>query len=486
MPKSFMPSGGWTEWRQRFALWFTWLLARAWPPERSIARRLLVSSTLLSSTILLVSGLMLSAIYRNAAEASFDARLGVYLRALVADIATGDEHRIEPGQLGLPQFELVLSGWYWQITRLGTETPDIKASRSLFAARLPRLADLGVVAGLGGARKGYARGPDEENLRILERVIDVGDNGIFLVQVAATTVELDSELRRFEVDLAITFTLLALALAGSSLLQVRYGLKPLRQLEEAVAAIRRGEAEKIGGDFPRDIAPLADELDLLIAANRDVVERARNDVGNLAHALKTPLSVIINEAATDKSPLAEKVEEQAAVMRDQVSHYLDRARAAVRARRIGSATKVRPAIEALVRTFEKICAGRAIGFSAVVPEGLKFQGERQDFDEMIGNLLDNAGKWAQSSVSIMAALEPGRGAGERKYFSLIVDDDGPGLAPELRQAALARGRRLDETKPGSGLGLSIVVDLANLYGGVLMLDLSPAGGLRAKLRLPAA
>lgn len=459
-------------------------LGRASGP--SIARRLFVSSALLSSTILLVAGLVLSTVYRHAAEASFDERLGVYLRALVADIATpGEERRTEPGQLGLPQFELVLSGWYWQVTRLGTDTPEIKASRSLFAARLPHLADLGVEVGLGGARRGYAKGPDERTLRILERVIDVGDNGVYLVQVAAATVELEAEIAAFELNLALTFTVLALALVGSSVLQVRYGLEPLRQLRESVAAIRRGEAEKVGGGFPLDIAPLAEELDLLVDANRDVVERARNDVGNLAHALKTPLSVIINEAATDPGPLAEKVEEQAAIMRDQVTHYLDRARAAVRARTIGSATEVRPAVEALVRTFEKIYASRAIEFSATAPEGLKFQGERQDFDEMIGNLVDNAGKWAHRRVSIEITPEAAE-PGERRTLFVTVDDDGPGLAPELRQSALTRGQRLDETKPGSGLGLSIAADLAALHGGALGLDTSPWGGLRAHLRLPAA
>jgi len=473
-----------------------WLLRggldRGWPRRgdpspRSIASRLLVSSTVLSLSILLIAGLVLSTIYRRTAEARFDERLGAYLRVLVADIATpGEDSRTDPGQLGLPQFELPLSGWYWQITRLGETAPEIKSSRSLYTARLPRLADQGVEAGLGGARAGTAKGPDERVLRILERVIDVGDQGLYLVQVAATTADLDAELARFEIGLAVTFALLALALAGSSVLQVLYGLKPLRHLREAIAAVRRGEAERIGGAFPQEIAPLAEELDLLVAANRTVVERARTQVGNLAHALKTPLSVIINEAAQHDGPLAEKVEEQAAIMRDQVARTLDRARAAVSAQGIGAASEVEPVVAGLLRTFEKIYSDRAVAFTASVRGAARFQGERQDLEEMIGNLVDNAGKWAQSRVEVRVEPDPARGLDARAYFRVTIDDDGPGLEPELREKALLRGKRLDETKPGSGLGLAIVADLAALYRGALTLGASPAGGLRAELVLPAA
>ncbi len=431
--------------------------------------------------------LVLSTIYRRTAEANFDERLGVYLHALVADIATpGEDSRTGPDQLGEPQFELALSGWYWQITRLDVPKPEIRSSRSLFAAKLPRLSDSGVAAGPGGARKGYAKGPDDRVLRMRERLIDTGDQGIYLVQVAATTEEIEAQTSRFEIDLVITFAVLALALVVSAAAQLRYGLKPLWQLQEGVAAIRRGEAEKIEGDFPQDLAPLASELNQLIDANRDVVERARTQVGNLAHALKTPLSVIVNEAAVDPGPLAAKVAEQAAVMRDQVSYYLNRARAAVRARTLGGAAEVVPAVEALVRTFEKIYAERAIGFSVSVTGTVRFQGERQDFEEMVGNLVDNAGKWARHAVAISVAQEARRNFSERRFFRVTIDDDGPGLAAGLRQAALSRGKRLDETKPGSGLGLAIVADLASLYGGDLSLEDSPKGGLRADLRLPSA
>jgi signal transduction histidine kinase len=453
--------------------------------EQSIAVRLFVMSALWSSVILLVAGLLLTAYYRRTSEQAFDDRLGAFQRALIADIVTSGSDRIETGGLGDPRFEVALSGWYWQVTRLDAEKPEVQASRSLFAASLPRLADEGIPAEEGGLRRASIKGPDERPLRLVERVLDTEGNGIYLVQVAASITDLEAQIRRFEIALAVTFALLALALVGTTAFQVRFGLRPLRQLEAGIAEIRRGETDRVEGSFPRDIAPVAAELNLLIAANREIVQRARTQVGNLAHALKTPLSVIVNEAAANKSTFAEKVGEQVGIMRDQVSYYLDRARAATRAGAVGTTTEVEPVIAALQRTFEKIYRERALTITADAPAGLRFLGERQDFEEMVGNLFDNAGKWADSAIDVRVGNQDGDVPGH-KLLHIIVDDDGPGLAPEEREEATRRGRRLDETKPGSGLGLSIVSDLAAAYGGSLRLETSPLGGLRAELRLPAA
>ncbi len=454
---------------------------------RSLAQRLFVSAALWSLGILLVAGLVLSALYRRTAEQSFDERLGVYLRAIVADVASpGEDTRTEPGQLGDPQFELSLSGWYWQITPLDQGRQAIKASRSLFASRLPRLEDQGVPAQLGGYRRGYGAGPDGRTLRVVERVIDADEEGHFLVQVAATTEQLEVEIWRFELALAATFVLLALALVGSILLQVRWGLRPLRHLQTEVGAIRRGEGDRIAGSFPPDLAPLASELNLLIASNREIVERARTQVGNLAHALKTPLSVIANEAHGERSALAEKVSEQAQVMREQVDYYLGKARAAARSNVIGATTEISPVLEALVRTFQKIYRDRALDFVLQIEAAPRFRGEKQDLEEMLGNLLDNAGKWAGSQIAVTLSCAPDASGAGPDFLDLTIDDDGPGLPESLREQAVKRGRRLDETKPGSGLGLSIVADLAAVYGGRFALETSPEGGLRAHLRLPAA
>lgn len=452
---------------------------------QSIATRLFLSAAFWSSTILIVAGIGLSAVHARSTEAAFDDQLGVYLKALVANVASnGEEGLTGPGQFIGPQFELARSGWYWQVTRLNAQPADIKSSRSLFAAQLPSLDSTTPPSKPGAVRSGYITGPDDRSLRMVERIIDAGDEGRYLIQVAGNSEEIEAEIEDFEYALTATFVLLLAAILGSMALAVRFGLRPLRQLQEGVASIRRGEAEHISGDFPQDISPLAGEVNLLLDANREIVDRARTQVGNLAHALKTPLSVIVNEADADSPTLAEKVKEQAEVMRRQVAFYLDRARAAARAGSIGSATEVKPVIEGLVRAFDKVYAERALTFAINAPDGLRFRGEAQDLNDLIGNLLDNAGKWARARVDISAARDPHPDAAGRAYFLTRIDDDGPGLDPQARSAALRRGRKLDESRPGSGLGLSIIVDLAQIYGGSLLLEDSPLGGLRATLRLP--
>jgi signal transduction histidine kinase len=212
-------------------------------------------------------------------------------------------------------------------------------------------------------------------------------------------------------------------------------------------------------------------------------------VGNLAHALKTPLSVIVNEAtARGDDPLAAKVREQAAVMRDQVQHHLERARIAARATVVGTVTEVAPVVTALARSREKIHRDRGIAIDIETPPATRFRGEKQDLEEMVGNLVDNACKWAQSRVAIEVLAARGDAVPAEHKLRVVVDDDGPGLTASQRERvqAAGRGHRLDETKPGSGLGLSIVTDLAALYGGALTLGTAPIGGLRAELVLPAA
>jgi signal transduction histidine kinase len=450
---------------------------------RSIASRLFLSAAFWSTLILMVAGLGLSALNARWTEANFDDQLGVYLKALVANVAIpSDEAKAGASTAVAPQFELAFSGWYWQITRVDVNPPEIRASKSLFATQLPHLVAVG--EDHGAILSGYAIGPGGHELRMIEREIDAGDEGRYLVQVAANADVLEAQEQGFEWALAATFLTLALALIGSTGLAVRFGLRPLRVLQEGVASIRRGESEHIAGEFPQDVAPLAAEVNQLLDTNREIVERARTQVGNLAHALKTPLSVLMNEADAMSPSLSEKVREQAEIMRRQVTFYLDRARAAARARTFGAATEVRPVVEGLVRTHEKLYEDRGLSFDVALQPGLKFRGEAQDLTDLIGNLLDNAGKWAREKISIRAerAASAARDAGP--FLVAEIDDDGPGLDRSARAEALERGKRLDESRPGSGLGLSIVVDLASIYGGSLQLDESPLGGLRAILRLP--
>jgi signal transduction histidine kinase len=450
---------------------------------QSIAARLFISACFWSVLILLLAGLILSTIYRTTAERAFDERLQVYLTDIVSDLAApGDIERKDIGTLGDPRFELPLSGWYWQVGRVGGSPRELRTSKSLFGGQLAGLDSLGVKAGIGELRKGYLTGPDERLLRVIERVIDLGEDGRFLVAVGAPAEEIETVIRQFIASLSVTFTLLGLALVVSTLLQVKFGLEPLMRLRNAIAGVRRGDAVHIAGEYPRDVAPLADELNLLLDANREILERARTHVGNLAHALKTPLSVIINEAEGADGPLAEKMREQAGVMRDQINYYLDRARAAALAGTLGAVTEAGPVIDGLIRALGRIYSSRGLAISSSVPDGARFRGERQDFEDMVGNLADNACKWAKSSVTVTVETAV---ATLPSVIRIIVDDDGPGMPPEARAEAVERGRRLDESKPGSGLGLSIVADLAELYGGQLDFADSPGGGLRAILRLPS-
>jgi len=449
---------------------------------RSIASRLFLSAAFWSTLILALAGLGLSALNARWTEANFDDQLGVYLKALVATALPNEEGRGAAAVGVAPQFELAFSGWYWQITRLDANPPEIWASKSLFATQLPRL--VAVNQDHGKVLSGYVIGPGGHQLRTVEREIDAGEEGRYLVQVAANADVIQAQEGSFKWALAATFLTLALALIGSTALAVRYGLRPLRALREGVAAIRRGEAKRIAGEFPQDVAPLAAEVNQLIDANRQIVERARTQVGNLAHALKTPLSVLINEAESANPNLPGKVREQAEIMRQQVGFYLDRAHAAARARARGVVTDVKPVVESLVRTFEKLYAERSLNFNVELQDGLRFRGVSQDLTDLIGNLLDNAGKWARETVSIHASRVPAGAKNSAAFLVAEIDDDGPGLEPGARAEAIERGKRLDESRPGSGLGLSIVVDLAASYGGSLHLEESPFGGLRAVLRLP--
>src|SRR6201985_3007452 len=454
--------------------------------RNSLATRLFFSATAWVVVILTVTGFALSSVYRNATERAFDRRLNLYLRTLIAEVATPDEPPDRQFQsLGEPLFELPLSGWYWQITRTDTDKADVRSSRSLWDKKLPKLDDHGIELSAAGIRVGYVDGPEGQNLRMVERPIDLGSDGKFLVSVAGDASEIFDETRSFDYYLGGTFTALGIVLLLTTIFQVRFGLAPLKRISESIADIRSGRAERLEGEFPVEIDPLARETNALIDANREIVERARTHVGNLAHAIKTPLSVIVNEASAHTSePFAAKVLEQADVMRDQVTHHLEPARIAARLTIIATVTEVVPVIEALRRTMEKIHRSRGIAIEVDASAQARFRGERQDLEEMAGNLVDNACKWAASRVFIEVLVEAPVKVGAASMFRIIVDDDGRGLSEAERAKVSRRGQRLDESKPGSGLGLSIVVDLAALYGGSLSLGNAPIGGLRAELVLP--
>ncbi|HBH41907.1 MAG TPA: hypothetical protein DDW26_08375 [Rhizobiales bacterium] len=450
----------------------------------SLAFRLFASAAAWTLVVLPVTAILLVSLYREAVERNFDARLNVYLTSLVASTTEGSGAKPkEPANLGEPIFTIPLSGWYWQIKPLDGAARPVFVSDSLLDQQLKLPSQNAVPPDTSLTRRAYADGPEQQRLRVVEREIrPAGLNSTpYSYAVAGDAAEIDRDLAGFTTMLIAALAVLGLGLLVATFFQVRFGLQPLRAVRQDLAQIRSGEAEKLEGELPVEIRPLQQELNALIQSNREIVDRARTHVGNLAHALKTPLSVISNEARTHQGPLSDKVVEQAEIMRTQIAHHLDRARVAARSSVIGDITEVAGVLQALKRTLDRIYEERGLDLEVFCGDELRFQGEKQDFEEMIGNLLDNACKWARSRVKAEA-----RRLDDAASFMVVVDDDGPGLTGDERAKIGKRGQRLDESKPGSGLGLSIVADLAHLYKGRLELEPSPEGGLRARLELPAA
>jgi signal transduction histidine kinase len=450
----------------------------------SLAFRLFASAAAWTLVVLPVTAILLVSLYRQAVERNFDARLNVYLTSLVASTTEGGAAKPkEPANLGEPIFTIPFSGWYWQIKPLDGAVRPVFVSDSLLDQQLKLPSQNEVPPDKSLTRRAYEQGPEQQRVRIVEREIKpAGPSSTpYSYAVAGDAAELDRDLHEFTTMLIAALGVLGLGLLVATFFQVRFGLSPLRAIRQNLAQIRSGEAEKLEGQLPEEIRPLQRELNALIQSNREIVDRARTHVGNLAHALKTPLSVISNEARAHEGPLSSKVIEQAEIMRIQITHHLDRARVAARSSVIGDITDVDAVLQALKRTLDRIYEERGLELEVASGNGLKFQGERQDFEEMVGNLLDNACKWAKSRVRAEA-----RRAGGGANFTVIVDDDGPGLTGAELAKGVKRGQRLDESKPGSGLGLSIVADLAHLYKGRFQLEPSPDGGLRARLELPAA
>lgn len=451
----------------------------------SLAFRLVAGAALWSSIALLVGGILLSSIFRQTVEHSFDARLDVLLGSLIATTDVNDQGEItRTRNLNETRFDFAYSGWYWQIAPIAQRLA--LRSRSLFDQTIDLSKAKDSTRDISGARFFDAPGPDGQVLRVIERrVMLPGYDVPVSFSVAGDKAEMEADIQSFNGTVFIALAALGVGILVALLIQVRFGLRPLETARRSLSQIRTGKATKLEGKFPTEIAPLADEINSLLEGNREVLERARTHVGNLAHALKTPLSVLTNEARSNEGEFGDMVGRAAAQMREQIDHHLARARMAASANVFGARTPVHHAVTRLGRALERIYAEGGIRVVVDCPEDLGFRGEVQDLEEMTGNLMDNACKWAKSRVVLRAKRlsEPRRG---RPAILITVEDDGPGVPEESRKAALKRGGRLDETKPGSGLGLSIVTEIAELYGGELRLVDSALGGLKAELILPAA
>lgn len=468
---------------------------------KSLALRLFLTSTAFALIVLLLAAYQLISQYQTTIESNFDKRLKANLSLLIeSSLQENFEAPVKPNQIGGFAFTLPNSGWYWQIRSMNETKRPLFSSTSLGNIELDFKGRENLNEEKDGTIKYYVSHQQDRRLRVIERIITLGSeknpqNYSFIV--TGDSSEIDDEVLDFASMLTISFLTLGSGLILATILQVKVGLQPLRVVERGLAAIRAGKTDKLEGEFPAEIEPLQFEINNLIKSNMNIIERARTHVGNLAHALKTPLSVINNEVNGKKDALAAKISEQTDIMQNQISHHLDRARMAARVGVVGSLTEIYPPLKALERVLNRIYQEKGIKFELSCPEDAKFAGEQQDFEEIVGNLLDNAFKWAKSQVhcsietNTWAENKPQAQKTKQKsrptpqMLSVIIEDDGPGLSKEEQQEVRKRGKRLDETVPGSGLGLSIVTDLVDLYGGKVELSNAKIGGLRVKIQLPA-
>ncbi len=444
---------------------------------RSLTGRILLAASLWMAVVLVAGGILLSLLFRETLDRNLDARLSVLLDNLIGVSNVADEGIISLFRAMVdPRFDQPYSGWYWQISEQGQEP---FRSRSLWDQELS--ADLLTVHSTPHYR--HAEGPEQQQLRVIERDIILADSDrTFRFIVAADTSEILDDIAQFNKTLLIWLAALGAGLIAAMVIQVRYGLRPLRRIRSSLTRIRTGEKARLESDFPNEVMPLVDEMNALLSHNEAIVERARTHVGNLAHSLKTPLTVISNEASMNPdNPMSEIVERHAGAMSRNIHHHLARARAAARGSIIGSRTRVEPVLDDLKRVLLRIYNDRGIKIGIEAESGvqLAIRGERQDLEEMLGNLMDNACKWARTEVRVTVALNNGR-------VFVTVEDDGPGIAAEARAQVFGRGERIDESVPGTGLGLSIVKDIAELCEGEITLAESELGGLKASLSLPFA
>ena len=442
----------------------------------SLRFRLLAGAVVSILLALAIAGLVLSELFQRHLRERFDQELANHLDQLAANLALDTEGRpVLARPLSDPRFQRPLSGLYWQVL---VERAPVLRSRSLWDGVLELPLD---ELGDGELHHHLSHGPDGAPVIVAERSVQLEDAPQrFRLAAAEAKTSLDRAQGEFDRTMLSALAVLALVLALAAAAQVTVGLHPLERLRRELADIRAGRRKSFDAAAPLEVRPLVDDLNHLLAHSAEVVERARVQAGNLAHALKGGLAVIANDlerlAGAEAAPLRERLD---TVLR-QVNHHLSRARAAAASGLPGWRTEVAPVVAALARVMSSLHAERGPEIALDVLPGLAFAGEREDLEELLGNLMDNACKWATTRCRVSArAVGPGR-------LLLTVEDDGPGLPEGAEAEAMGRGVRLDESVPGTGLGLGIVGDLCELYGGSLGLGPSELGGLRADLALPAA
>jgi len=453
---------------------------RLWP--RSLTFRVIAFSTMWAILAQVVVFTLITTLYRQASERGFDSLLSAHLFNLIGSVGVSEDGRLTGApDLGDLRFSEPRSGWYWSVEPASAGVTGGLRSSSMTGA-IPSPSITAVPFNTEFQRSYVADGLAGEQLAVFESefVLDTG-NQIARFRVMGNESELEEEIAAFQRSLLIYLSLFGFGMIAINAIAILYGLQPLRRVRDALAMVREGTAQRLDGRFPAEIEPLANETNALIENNRRIVERSRTQVGNLAHSLKTPLAILLNEGRALGGAKGKLIAEQAASMQQQVEHYLQRARVAAQRDSVVYRTPVKPLVERLARVIGKLNPNTKLSVD-LPDDDIVFAGEREDLEEMLGNLLENAMKWARSKVSICIASVP-VAEGEPDSFEIWIEDDGPGIPEEKARDALKRGRRLDESKPGTGLGLAIVTDLVNEYGGTLRLERGGLGGLKAIVQL---
>jgi signal transduction histidine kinase len=453
-------------------------------PGHSLTRRLIWLASAWIIVALLLAGWALTSQYQESALR----RLGFLLGDTIDDVVlatTVTPQNVTVAEIKDSRTLRPLSGKYWALGELDGQggVRVLARSPSLVGEDLevpPGLADR-LEAAFGETISYNDIDPIGRPLRVAASLKSMpGREAPLVLMAGINRSDIDTDTRQFATFTWTALLILGLGLVVAVFLQVQIGLRPLFGLRNEISDVRKGKAARIVHSYPVEIQPLAEQVNRLLDHNQETVERQRTHVGNLAHALKTPLSVMLAEAGTQQGPLPDMVRKQTEVMKAQVDHHLRRARAAARAQLLGERTPIAEVLDEMAVMLERVFEWKKVEIDWRAPDDLGFRGERQDLQEILGNLMENACKWSKRRVRISA------GATGLGQMVVVVEDDGPGLPEDQREAALQRGMRMDETTPGSGLGLSIVVELTRAYGGKITLADSDMGGLKVLLELPTA
>ncbi|TXN50893.1 sensor histidine kinase [Methylobacterium sp. WL30] len=444
------------------------------PRTGSLARRLLAAAFVLVTVALVVAGIAIGFILHRFVRGQIDGRLDAQIVAIRSGLEQGPDGPRLARDFDAPPFDRAGSGWAWQVRRGGTRL----RSASLGSDVLPVPA--GPRPDDGSERPQPADATDANGRGLILRVLTLPaeDGGApTVIAASAPAAALRGPLREALTTLALALAVLGLCLIGGVLAQVRLGLAPLQRLRADLAEVRAGRRERVPVAQPTEIRPLVAELNALLDQNAANLDRARTHVANLAHGLKTPLATLTLALADPARDADGTLSDLVGSMDRQVRHHLRRARAAALEGTARGRIDLASPVGDLAATLGRLHAAKGVRIQANLAEGLAVGCEAQDLDEMLGNLMDNACQWCRGEVRVSAA--PAEGA-----VAIRVEDDGPGLDPAEAASVLRRGQRLDESVPGNGFGLSITLELAELYGGGLTLDRSGLGGLRATLVLP--